>query len=157
MRSPVTVASGTVAVSNFPATQPVSGSVSVSSGSVAVTNLPATQTVSGTVAVSNFPATQPVTLSGTRRKFDWLRQRAGLLLSRDNLLCLLRAIGLRGLHARLIENRTAALEYIPPDLSHLELFRDANLQPMADAMRRHLDAAARCSSPPRAYPCPRQE
>ena len=47
---------GTVAVSNFPATQPVSGSVSVS-------NLPATQPVSGSVSVSNLPATQPV--SGT--------------------------------------------------------------------------------------------
>lgn len=45
-----------VAVSNFPATQPVSGTVAVS-------NFPATQPVSGTVAVSNFPATQPV--SGT--------------------------------------------------------------------------------------------
>lgn len=45
-----------VSVSNFPATQPVSGSVTVS-------NLPATQPVSGTVSVSNFPATQPV--SGT--------------------------------------------------------------------------------------------
>jgi hypothetical protein len=43
-------------VSNFPATQPVSGNV-------AVTNFPATQPVSGSVAVSNFPATQPV--SGT--------------------------------------------------------------------------------------------
>jgi len=55
---------GTVAVSNFPATQPVSGSVSVSnlpatqavSGTVAVSNLPATQTITGTVAISNFPA-----------------------------------------------------------------------------------------------------
>jgi hypothetical protein len=54
---------GTVAVSNFPATQPVSGSVSVSnlpatqavSGSVSITNLPATQPISGTVAISNFP------------------------------------------------------------------------------------------------------
>lgn len=50
--APVPV-SGTVAVSNLPATQPVSGSVLVS-------NLPATQPISGTVAVSNFPATQPV-------------------------------------------------------------------------------------------------
>lgn len=48
--------SGSVSVSNFPATQPVSGSVSVS-------NLPGTQPVSGSVSVSNFPATQPV--SGT--------------------------------------------------------------------------------------------
>ena len=65
---------GTVEVSNFPATQPVSGSVSVSnlpetqpiSGSVSVSNLPETQPVSGSVAVSgsvnvgNFPATQPM-------------------------------------------------------------------------------------------------
>ncbi|WP_307136704.1 hypothetical protein [Pseudoroseomonas cervicalis] len=41
--------SGSVSVSNFPATQPVSGSVSVS-------NLPATQQVAGTVSVGNFPA-----------------------------------------------------------------------------------------------------
>jgi hypothetical protein len=47
-----------VAVQNFPATQPVSGTVAVS-------NLPATQPVSGTVAVSNFPATQAVSVSGT--------------------------------------------------------------------------------------------
>jgi hypothetical protein len=45
-----------VSVSNFPATQPVSGSVAVS-------NFPATQPVSGAVSVSNFPSTQPV--SGT--------------------------------------------------------------------------------------------
>lgn len=41
-------------VNNFPATQPVSGSVSVS-GSVTVGNFPATQPVSGTVSVNNFP------------------------------------------------------------------------------------------------------
>ena len=35
----------------------------VEGGSIAVTNFPATQPISGTVAVSNFPATQPV--SGT--------------------------------------------------------------------------------------------
>lgn len=40
-------------VTNFPATQPVSGSVNVG-------NFPATQPVSGSVSVSNFPATQPV-------------------------------------------------------------------------------------------------
>lgn len=51
-----TTVSGTVSVSNFPATQTVSGTVSVS-------NLPATQAVSGTVSVANFPATQ--TVSGT--------------------------------------------------------------------------------------------
>jgi hypothetical protein len=42
--------SGTVAVSNFPATQPVSGTVAVS-------NFPATQPVSGTVAVSGVAGT----------------------------------------------------------------------------------------------------
>lgn len=52
----VGASSQVVAVTNFPATQPVSGTVAVS-------NLPGTQPVSGTVAVSNFPATQPV--SGT--------------------------------------------------------------------------------------------
>lgn len=46
-------ASQVVSVSNFPATQPVSGSVTVS-------NFPATQPISGTVAVSNFPATQAI-------------------------------------------------------------------------------------------------
>lgn len=58
--------SGTVAVSNFPATQPVSGTVAATQSgtwSVGVNNFPATQPVSGTVSVSNFPATQPV--SGT--------------------------------------------------------------------------------------------
>jgi hypothetical protein len=72
--------SGSVSVSNFPAsqavtgdfypeTQPVSGSVSVSnfpttqpvSGSVSVSNFPTTQPVSGSVSVSNFPASQAVT------------------------------------------------------------------------------------------------
>lgn len=46
-----------VSVGNFPATQPVSGSVSVS-------NFPATQPVSGSVSVSNFPATQNVNIVG---------------------------------------------------------------------------------------------
>ena len=45
--------SGTVAVSNFPATQPVSGTVNVSNTAFEVSNFPATQPVSGTVAVSN--------------------------------------------------------------------------------------------------------
>jgi hypothetical protein len=60
--------SGTVDIGNLPATQPVSGTVGVSnfpatqpvSGTVDIGNLPATQPVSGTVGVSNFPATQPV-------------------------------------------------------------------------------------------------
>lgn len=61
--NPVTVAGGiidatgsAVSVTNFPASQPVTGTVSVG-------NFPATQPVSGTVNVGNLPATQPV--SGT--------------------------------------------------------------------------------------------
>lgn len=82
--------SGTVAISNLPATQPVSANAlplptgaataaaqatatatlaeilaAVSAtlavgGTVSISNLPATQPVSGTVAISNFPGTQPV-------------------------------------------------------------------------------------------------
>jgi hypothetical protein len=55
---------GTVSVSNFPATQPVSGSVSVSnfpaSYPVTGTFWQATQPVSGTVDIGNFPATQAI-------------------------------------------------------------------------------------------------
>ena len=71
----------------------------------------------------------PLALNGLRRTLDWLRHKATMPLSWDNILCFLRAIGLRGLRARLIENRTAALEYIPPDMRHLELFREFQLEP----------------------------
>lgn len=76
--------SGTVSVSNFPVTQPVSGTIAATQsgtwnigsittlpslvagnaniGDVDVATLPA---ISGTVSVSNFPATQAVTQSGT--------------------------------------------------------------------------------------------
>lgn len=57
-----------VSVSNFPATQPISGTVAVTQStspwviSGAVTSTPSgTQTVSGSVSVSNFPASQAVT------------------------------------------------------------------------------------------------
>ena len=59
--NPVPV-TGSVGVSNFPATQPVSGTfwqtTQPISGSVTVSSLPA---VLGSVSVSNFPATQAVT------------------------------------------------------------------------------------------------
>lgn len=57
--------SGTVAVSNFPASFSISNfpATQAVSGTVAVSNFPATQPVSGTVAVSNFPATVAVTQS----------------------------------------------------------------------------------------------
>ena len=50
---------GSVSVSNFPATQPVSGTVAISS----LPSIPAGSNAIGSVSVSNFPATQPV--SGT--------------------------------------------------------------------------------------------
>lgn len=52
-------------VANFPATQPVSGTVAVSGvgGSVTVIDGGGSLTVDGTVSIDNFPATQPV--SGT--------------------------------------------------------------------------------------------
>jgi hypothetical protein len=64
--SPIPV-SGSVSVSNLPATQPISGSVSVSNfpatQPVSGTFWQATQPVSGSVSVSNFPATQAVSLA----------------------------------------------------------------------------------------------
>ncbi len=57
--------SGSIAVSNLPSVQPVSGSVSVSNqpSSLAVSNFPVTQPISGSVGITNLPATQAV--SGT--------------------------------------------------------------------------------------------
>ena len=58
---------GSVSVINFPATQPVSGTVTLSGTSTITGNITSTpsgtQTVTGTVSVSDFPATQAV--SGT--------------------------------------------------------------------------------------------
>jgi glycosyltransferase involved in cell wall biosynthesis len=69
----------------------------------------------------------PTMLSGSRR-MAWLRKKLTMFLSTDNLRCFLRAIGLLGLHPRVIENRTSALEYLPPDIRHLELFADFQLE-----------------------------
>lgn len=55
--------SGSVSVSNFPATQPVSGTFFQATQPVSGTFWQATQPISGTVSVGNFPVTQPV--SGT--------------------------------------------------------------------------------------------
>jgi glycosyltransferase involved in cell wall biosynthesis len=72
---------------------------------------------------------EPLARNGLRRTLDWLRHKATMSVSWDYVVCFLRAIGLRTLHAQLIENSTAALEYIPPDLRHLELFSDFQLEP----------------------------
>jgi hypothetical protein len=55
---------GSVVVTNLPAIQPVSGSVTaLVSGSVAVTNFPSSQPISGSVSVSNFPAVQTANIT----------------------------------------------------------------------------------------------
>lgn len=71
---------------------------------------------------------EPAVRGGLRRTLDWIRRKATKSVSWDYIVCFLRAVGLRALRARLIENRTAALEYVPPDLRHLELFRDFQLE-----------------------------
>jgi len=65
---------GTVEVTNFPATQPVSGTVDVN-------NFPATQAISGTVSVSDFPATTDVQdIYGTFDNFGgWQTTDGGVL------------------------------------------------------------------------------
>ncbi len=72
---------------------------------------------------------EPATRSGLRRTLDWVHHKVTMSVSLDYALCLLGAVGLRGLRPRLIENRISALEYIPPDLRHLELFSDFQLEP----------------------------
>ena len=60
--------SGAVSVSNFPLTQAISGAVDISnlpltqaiSGAVDINNFPSTQAISGAVSVSNFPSTQAI-------------------------------------------------------------------------------------------------
>ena len=72
--------SGTVAVSNFPTTQAVSGTVTVANPttSVSVSNLPSTQAVSGTVTVSN-PQTS-VSITGTPTVTSNIGTTGGLAL-----------------------------------------------------------------------------
>jgi glycosyltransferase involved in cell wall biosynthesis len=72
---------------------------------------------------------EPTTRSFLRRSIAWFRQRIRLAASWEFASCFLRAIGLWRLHARLIENNTGGLAYIPPDLRHLELFRYFLLEP----------------------------
>lgn len=56
-----------VSVSNFPATQSVTGTVDVG-------NIPITQSIIGTVAIDNFPITQPVngTVTSTQGTTPWI-------------------------------------------------------------------------------------
>ncbi len=71
----------------------------------------------------------PMARGALRRSIDWLKGRIVVSTSWEFGACLLRAIGLLPTRVKLIENRTAGLEYIPTDLRHLELFRDFLLEP----------------------------
>jgi glycosyltransferase involved in cell wall biosynthesis len=72
---------------------------------------------------------EPTTPGALRRSIDWVKHRIRACTSWEFGVCFLRAIGLRPLSARLIENRTSGLEYIPTDLRHLPLFADFLLEP----------------------------
>lgn len=72
---------------------------------------------------------EPTTTSALRRLLGWFRHRVNMVTSWEVAACFLRAIGMLRLTAKRIENRTAGLEYIPPDLRHLKLFGDFLLEP----------------------------
>jgi glycosyltransferase involved in cell wall biosynthesis len=72
---------------------------------------------------------EPTTPSALRRTLGWFKQRISTGISWEVCACFLRAIGMLRLAAKRIENKTAALEYIPPDLRHLKLFQDFLLEP----------------------------
>jgi glycosyltransferase involved in cell wall biosynthesis len=72
---------------------------------------------------------EPKTRSSLRRSIAWFMHRIRRATSWEFGSCFLRAIGLWRPHARLIENKTDGLEYIPTDLRHLEMFRYFLLEP----------------------------
>ena len=72
---------------------------------------------------------EPTRNSSLRRMVEWLRYRVQMATSWEFASCLLRAAGLLRLRKRLITNDTAGLEYIAPDLRHLQLFCDFLLEP----------------------------
>src|SRR5262249_11766062 len=83
--------------------------------------------------------------SALRRGINWLRDRIRATTSRDTGVCFLRATGLLPSRDKLIENDTAALEYIPTDLRHLELFQNFLLEP---GFYSYQDASALTRLPP---------
>jgi glycosyltransferase involved in cell wall biosynthesis len=88
---------------------------------------------------------EPMARSALQRSVDWVKQRIRACTSWEFGACMLRAIGLLPLRVKLIENRTAGLEYIPTDLRHLELFRDFLLEP---GFYSYQDASALTLLPP---------
>ncbi|WP_194474887.1 glycosyltransferase family 1 protein [Bradyrhizobium sp. CCBAU 51753] len=71
----------------------------------------------------------PVMRGGLRRTADWFRHKLNAATSLEFIIAFLRSLGLLPSAVKLIENRTAGLEYIPTDLRHLELFGDFRLEP----------------------------
>ncbi|MBR1140831.1 MULTISPECIES: glycosyltransferase family 4 protein [Bradyrhizobium] len=67
--------------------------------------------------------------SGLRQRVDWLRSRLTVSVSAEYCRCFLRALGFWFPRHDALENRTECLEYIPPDLRHLRLFRKFLLEP----------------------------
>ncbi|MET3838231.1 glycosyltransferase family 1 protein [Bradyrhizobium sp. OAE829] len=88
---------------------------------------------------------EPVARSALRRTIDWVKHRIRACTSWEFGACLLRASGILPLRVKLIENKTAGLEYIPTDLRHLELFRDFLLEP---GFYSYQDASALTQLPP---------
>jgi glycosyltransferase involved in cell wall biosynthesis len=72
---------------------------------------------------------EPTTPSALRRTVLWFKHRIHMSTSWEVGACFLRAVGMLRLATRRIENKTAGLEYIPPDLRHLKLFHDFLLEP----------------------------
>ncbi|KWV54232.1 glycosyl transferase [Bradyrhizobium macuxiense] len=71
----------------------------------------------------------PMLRGGLRRTIDWFRHKLHAAASVEFAVSLLRAFRLLPTNVKLIENRAAALEYIPTDLRHLQLFGDFLLEP----------------------------
>src|SRR5262249_38200517 len=83
--------------------------------------------------------------SALRRGIDWVRDRIRAITSWEVGLGLLLAIGLLSPRATRIENDTDALEYVPTDLRHLELFQNFRLEP---GFYSYQDASALTRLPP---------
>jgi glycosyltransferase involved in cell wall biosynthesis len=88
---------------------------------------------------------EPKTRSPLLRSIAWFRHRIRRATSWEVGWCFLQAIGLWRLHARLIENKTDGLEYIPTDLRHLEMFGYFLLEP---GFYSYQDASALTRLPP---------
>lgn len=72
---------------------------------------------------------EPTTRSSLRRSIAWFRPRIRRIMSWEFSSCFLRAVSLWRLRARLIENKSEGLAYIPTDLRHLEMFRYFYVEP----------------------------